>query len=877
LNLGTLTAVFDADTRKFDAGLKGVQTKIGGVTRDLGRATAGTSHFTNTLSPATSGLTGLASSLTLVAGGTVVAVSAIAAAGSAIFKLATFSQQLGGEIFDLSGKINFTAETLSSLKVAAELSGGSLASLSTSLGICDRNIEEAREGGNEMSRVFKALSIDTEDNERALRQAFTALSSLKGGSQQTALAMKLFGRSGKEVLGIIKESNGDVDAYTEKLRAMGLVITSSGAKKADEFGDKLTLLRLKLEAVTRQIGQELVPTVERAADEISGWLNRNAGEINKTASEVGNLVKQIYDLAQQIRSISPLTLQINVIRNLVEGATVPTGQNWFDRSKTLNAPANLPEGLPVLAPFQRRPNANAPTSFSPFANPQGATVPRIDIPGPGRGGGGRGGGGAKAQKDVLEGLKNEVISLNTEFRKLDVELFNSANMAELAAEKEKILSAVMSQLSEKNKMAVSTLKDVDEAIDAAIGKLPAKSQAAAQALREQAIAQFNANEKTRIAGELTKTTENLTKEWRQEIGNVRTGADSYTIAIQGLEKEYRKYGQTLSAATRSELENAAAMQRTLAITRERLTVTAQTRGRFATEDVDRDAINASRPRIATVEEQVIRERMQMIREQMQQLGGDLTNIFSDSIRTGFERGTKAGLAGLAQGLLQIVEDIFLRKLAAGLTDLLSGVALGGGLLGTLLGGGAAAIPVGGTGATRPRTVTPRDVDSQTRSLNNATTQQTQSLSNQIQLTGQQIVQGLTPVQQGFWEGLIGAAIGGAVSGLTSGLTSGRGGSSAPGPGEEGFVAPNVSFNRRASGGPVSAGQAYMVGEREPELFVPQSAGNIYNQAQMGKLGGQVTNNYYIQLPPTPPGSYKSPQSQRQLASQVVAALQGAKR
>ena len=37
---------------------------------------------------------------------------------------------------------------------------------------------------------------------------------------------------------------------------------------------------------------------------------------------------------------------------------------------------------------------------------------------------------------------------------------------------------------------------------------------------------------------------------------------------------------------------------------------------------------------------------------------------------------------------------------------------------------------------------------------------------------------------------------------------------------------------KAEGGPVSANRPYIVGEREPELFVPNSAGTIYNQDQM---------------------------------------------
>ena len=39
------------------------------------------------------------------------------------------------------------------------------------------------------------------------------------------------------------------------------------------------------------------------------------------------------------------------------------------------------------------------------------------------------------------------------------------------------------------------------------------------------------------------------------------------------------------------------------------------------------------------------------------------------------------------------------------------------------------------------------------------------------------------------------------------------------------------FNRE-DGGPVVASRPYIVGEREPELFVPRTSGTIYNQEQM---------------------------------------------
>jgi phage-related minor tail protein len=59
-----------------------------------------------------------------------------------------------------------------------------------------------------------------------------------------------------------------------------------------------------------------------------------------------------------------------------------------------------------------------------------------------------------------------------------------------------------------------------------------------------------------------------------------------------------------------------------------------------------------------------------------------------------------------------------------------------------------------------------------------------------------------------------------------------------------------SLPGRAAGGPVSGGQAYIVGEQGPELFVPRASGTIVPNGQLGSgMGGggaalatQVTYN-----------------------------------
>jgi hypothetical protein len=47
---------------------------------------------------------------------------------------------------------------------------------------------------------------------------------------------------------------------------------------------------------------------------------------------------------------------------------------------------------------------------------------------------------------------------------------------------------------------------------------------------------------------------------------------------------------------------------------------------------------------------------------------------------------------------------------------------------------------------------------------------------------------------------------------------------------------------RATGGPVSRGSAYMVGENGPEMFFPTQSGNIVSNEKMSGMGGST---YYI--------------------------------
>ena len=87
---------------------------------------------------------------------------------------------------------------------------------------------------------------------------------------------------------------------------------------------------------------------------------------------------------------------------------------------------------------------------------------------------------------------------------------------------------------------------------------------------------------------------------------------------------------------------------------------------------------------------------------------------------------------------------------------------------------------------------------------------------------------------------------------------------------------NTLFGSRAMGGPVSAGQPYVVGERGPELFVPSQSGGIVANSRMG--GGEV--NYVQNIYITDDGSRSDSDAGelgRLIESSVVGIIQREKR
>jgi hypothetical protein len=81
--------------------------------------------------------------------------------------------------------------------------------------------------------------------------------------------------------------------------------------------------------------------------------------------------------------------------------------------------------------------------------------------------------------------------------------------------------------------------------------------------------------------------------------------------------------------------------------------------------------------------------------------------------------------------------------------------------------------------------------------------------------------------------------------LTIGINTVRTTSGSTAPGARSSGGGSAYPGHRAAGGPVTAGRPYIVGEHNPELFIPSQNGTIMPRLTMARTGGGgVVNNYY---------------------------------
>jgi hypothetical protein len=241
--------------------------------------------LTQSLDDTASEATSIAASLGTVgtvavgaAAGVIALTVGVAALGKQIFETTKQTAEFEGKFFDLSQQVGVSVETLSTLDNIAATTGGNIDTVTASLGLFQRNLEAAHDPTSKEAKLLIELGVTSLNTEVALRQTLKGLFDLGTGSRQTSAALELFGRSGRFVLAILKESHGNLDVAREKFAALGLEVSTGAAIAADQFNDNLEILTRQLAAVTRFLTSDTIPVFTVFFEDLNQFLAKNRND-----------------------------------------------------------------------------------------------------------------------------------------------------------------------------------------------------------------------------------------------------------------------------------------------------------------------------------------------------------------------------------------------------------------------------------------------------------------------------------------------------------------------------------------------------------------------------------------------------------------------
>lgn len=252
--------------------------------RNLGVSGEQYAVLSKNLSQFKTGLSAVGTVATYATGAIVAVGAAAAATTAALFALSKQAADYGSEIHDASDKTGLHAETLTAIKFAAEQAGASFEQAVKGIVLFGAEVGKAAEGDDKAAAKMKLLGVTTTETRGALAEAIKTIYEARTNTEQLSLASEAFGRRiGPDLIPLIKDAHGNLDALEKKAKELGITMTDETAAAADEFGDQLDQLETQIGGVARTIGFTFMPVFKDMAQYVSNWLVENQGEIKAWA------------------------------------------------------------------------------------------------------------------------------------------------------------------------------------------------------------------------------------------------------------------------------------------------------------------------------------------------------------------------------------------------------------------------------------------------------------------------------------------------------------------------------------------------------------------------------------------------------------------
>lgn len=208
----------------------------------------------------------------------IVAGATAAAAGMLLFanKIVGVNDELG----KLSEKLGIDIKSLQELGYVAELNGGSIDSMNSSLANLTKLASESSRGVGAGVEVFGLLGISAIDAGGAIKSADDLLMEISDsvarlGTQAERLELTQKLGLGSELLLSIQQGSAEILKQRKEARSLGFIISKDDAKQAADFNDELLRIISIVKGVSNVVGISLMKQITPMLQQFTMWFKIN--------------------------------------------------------------------------------------------------------------------------------------------------------------------------------------------------------------------------------------------------------------------------------------------------------------------------------------------------------------------------------------------------------------------------------------------------------------------------------------------------------------------------------------------------------------------------------------------------------------------------
>lgn len=166
--------------------------------------------------------------------------------------------------------------------------GASIESMSTSMKTLNNLILSGAEGSKESADALAQLGIhlDEIDNlsqEGQFETVVRAFQNMPQGANKSALAVKIFGKQGMQLLPLLNQSATSIDELRAKAEELGLIMSDDAVDASVAYGDSLDDLKRTFNGFKYAIGSKILPVLTTGIQKVTNY----AGKLRKAYDERG--------------------------------------------------------------------------------------------------------------------------------------------------------------------------------------------------------------------------------------------------------------------------------------------------------------------------------------------------------------------------------------------------------------------------------------------------------------------------------------------------------------------------------------------------------------------------------------------------------------